>query len=156
MKSKKLLLIITCIFTLLFVTGCGTKEAITTEKFNKIAEEEELIITDAKDQFEDKTYVKDASIASNVAGWQIEFYTFEDEDSAKEMYASNKSNFEETKEDSKANAETNIEGKNYQKYTLSANDYYMHICRVDNTVIYLKVPDKYKDDVKNIIKKLGY
>ena len=32
----------------------------------------------------------------------------------------------------------------------------MYICRVDNTFLYLRVEDNYKDEAKSIIKKLGY
>jgi hypothetical protein len=32
----------------------------------------------------------------------------------------------------------------------------MHLCRVDNTLLYARIPDAYKDDAKAIIKKLGY
>ena len=156
MKNKKILLILICTMSLFLITGCGKKEAITTKDFNKITEEAELIITDAKDQFQDKDYVKDASIASSVAGWQIEFYTFDSADSAKEMYSKNKSDFEAAKDNSKKSSYVEKNKDNYAEYTVTADGYYMHICRIDETVIYLKVQDKYQDEVKGILKNLGY
>ena len=32
----------------------------------------------------------------------------------------------------------------------------MHVCRVENTLLYLRVEEKFKSDVKKIVKKLGY
>ena len=45
---------------------------------------------------------------------------------------------------------------NYSSYTLVSNGYYMHLCRVDNTLLYVKVSDTYKDSVKKLINELGY
>lgn len=49
-----------------------------------------------------------------------------------------------------------INGKNFQKYTLSTESKYKVISRIDNTVIYLNVDDNYKEEVKNVLKELGY
>lgn len=155
MKSKKILITIICVLSLFIITGCGNKEVMTTEEFNKICEDNDLIITDAKDQFEDVTYLKEASIASSLSGWQIEFFTFENEEYAKDMYEKNKKDFEENKDgDVALEKSTNL--KNYSTYILSTSDNYMYISRVDNTVIYLKVSDSNKKDVQKILKKLNY
>lgn len=155
MKAKKYLITIICILSLFIITGCGKKEALVTKDFNKICEDNDLIITDAKDQFEDVSYVKDASIASSIAGWQIEFFTFEDEEHAKDMFDKNKKDFEESK-DGKIVTEKNINVENYSTYSLTTSSNYMYISRVDNTVIYLKVSESNKKDVEKIIKQLKY
>lgn len=155
MKAKKYLITIICIITLFIVTGCGNKEVLKTEEFNKICEDNDLIITDAKDQFEDVSYVEDASIASSIAGWQIEFFTFEDEEHAKDMFEKNKEDFEESKEGNIV-TEKGVDMNNYSTYSLTTSTNYMYISRVENTVIYLKVSESNKKDAEKIIKELNY
>ena len=62
--------------------------------------------------------------------------------------------FEKQKENTLA--ETNVNGKNYSKYTLSTGNKYKVLSRIDNTVIYLDVDNSYKEEVKNILGELGY
>lgn len=155
MKMKKIIIVLICILSIFQVTGCAKKEAISADNFDKIAEENSLIITDAKDQFPDNPELEDARIASSIAGWQIEFFIFDDEEHAKNVYTKNKNDFDTNKDkDKSAFNETNT--SNYSSYTLNSNGNYMHICRINNTVLYLNVPESNKDEVKKIVKELGY
>ena len=70
------------------------------------------------------------------------------------FYNNNKSIFESTK--SGASTESNINGKNYSKYTLTSNGKYMVVSRVANTVAFVNVSSDLKDNVNTILKELGY
>lgn len=70
------------------------------------------------------------------------------------MFNTNRSTFESYKGNSSSESSSSM--GNYSSYTLTSNGYYMHLCRVDNTLLYVKVNDTYKDSVKKLIKELGY
>jgi hypothetical protein len=70
------------------------------------------------------------------------------------MFNTNKSTFESYKGNSSSESSANM--SNYSTYTLTSSGYYMHLCRVDNTLIYVRVKDDFKKDVQAVIKKLGY
>ena len=46
--------------------------------------------------------------------------------------------------------------KNYSKYTLQSDNKYMVVSRIEDTVVYVKVDSKYKDQIKDLLKEIGY
>jgi len=112
-------------------------------------EQKNYIITDATSQFSQYSYVDQVYIAGdNNYNYQIEFYELSDESNAIGFYNNNAANFQARK--GKSAAQTNINGKNFSKYTLSSEGKYMVVSRIDNTVIYIDVDSSYKDEVKSI------
>lgn len=131
------------------------KNPITAQEFKSVMENKGYIIIDAKKQFDGYNYIQDAYIAMNDKGeYQIEFYKMSDKENATMFYEHNKSVFESSK--SSSSAQTNNDMKNYSKYTLQSNDKYMVISRVEDTVVYVKVDSKYKDNIKDILKEIKY
>ncbi len=154
MKIKRLVLSIMCLVSLFGLTGCGNKTEITTDQFKSKVESNGLLTTDVTTQYSEYEYVKEATVALKEGEYQIEFYVLDNEANATSMFNTNKTIFETYK--GNASKETSSSVGNYSKYTLQSNDLYMYLCRVKNTLLYIKVDDKYKDDVKNIVKDLGY
>ena len=145
-------LLITIIFTM---TSCGKKTSITSENFKNIMEEKNYIIKDATSQMSNYDYIKQVYIAiSNDYTFQIEFYEFSDNDYAISFFNNNKQIFEDSK--SQNSVETSVSTDNNAKYTLTDNDKYKVISRIDNTIIYLNVNKDYKTSVKDILDELGY
>ena len=68
------------------------------------------------------------------------------------MFEKNKADFEAA--GSGITLENNM--INYNTYSKENDDYYMFIERVENTVVYAKVPAGQKDGVKKIVKNIGY
>ena len=148
---KKLIIGISLI--LLIATGCSiTKKALTTEEFANIVKNQGMIVADVNEQFKDYGYIKEATVAANTEGWQIEFYVLDTKNDAKTMY--NKNSIEFNKEST--NSSSKIEVGNYKKEVLESSDYYMVLARVDNTLLYVKVPTKYKEKAKEIVNALEY
>ncbi len=153
--KKKLLLGLTILLTIFLVTGCElSKKQITAEDFQKIGEDEGLIVVDVKEQFKDYDYVDKAIVGASQEGWQVEFYELSDKDHAETMFAKNKKEFQE-EADGKYKGETREIG-NYSTYILETDTQYMSLTRVNNTVLYAKVGIATKDTVVELIKKLGY
>lgn len=154
MKKRKFLFVVICFFMLFALTGCGSKTVKNTSDFKSIAENHNYTITDVTSQYASYGYIKEATVAQSSDGWQVEFYVLDDEGNATSMFNTNKSTFENYKGNSSSESSSSM--GNYSSYTLTSSGYYMHLCRVDNTLLYVKVPDTYKDDVKNLVKELGY
>lgn len=153
MKKRSILLTLVVIM-LFMLTGCGKKTVITDENFKSFFEGKGYTIYDVTSQFSANEIVKSASLAESDKGYQIEFYVLSNEAEATGMFNTNKANFETYKGNS--SSESSGSASNYSTYTLTTSGYYMHLCRVDNTLLYLKISEEYKDVVKKQIKELGY
>ena len=154
MKIKTILLSIICFLMLFTLTGCAKKTVLTTNDFVSIAKKLEYTTEDVTDQYASNNYIKEATIAQSSDGYQVEFYVLSDEGNATSMFNTNKADFESFK--GNMSSETSVNLSNYSTYTLSSSGYYMHLCRVDNTLLYIKVQDTYKDSVKTLIDELDY
>lgn len=155
MKKLKYLLLPLFIVSILLITGCKDKTAISAEEFKTKMEEKQYSVDDLTNIFVDSVNVEKVYIAtSSDTNHQIAFYQFSDTSIATNFYEQNKTNYESNKKSASSN--TSVELKNYSKYTLKTNDEYKVLSRIDNTVIMLEVNSKYENDVKNILKELGY
>lgn len=154
---KKLKLIFsTFIFIFLFLlTGCMKKEAITSENYQTTMEAKNFTVVEATSQFSNYGYVKKALVAlSSDSSYQIEFYELDNEENAKGFYDTNQKQFEENEGEMSYSRKTNI--ANYSKYVLVSDGYYKVVSRIDNTVVYLNVPEDKKTEVEGILEELGY
>lgn len=143
------------IIGVIFINLNKEKDSITSSNFYTTMSQKGYTVQDANSQFSEYDYIKQAYIAANKDySYQIEFYELLDDSYATSFYNNNKSIFESSK--GNASTETNVELKNSSKYTLLSNSKYMVISRINNTVIYVKVDDSYKDTVKDILDELGY
>ena len=160
MKKKYIIAIIVIFIIVALLIGIKlmterTKTALTADEFKTIMSQKGYQITDATTQFSNSNYINKVYVAGNKKiNYQIEFYDISDQTTAIEFFNNNETIFKNQKGSSAV--ETNVNGKNFQKYTLSTESKYKVISRIDNTVIYLNVDDNYKEEVKNALKELGY
>ena len=160
MKKSLIIGIIVVIFVICiaFVIGVAftnynkERTSITSEEFKQIMEKKEFFMIDATSQNEYIKKVYNAVESDN--RYQIEFYEYTDSDIANKFYKNMYYKLESDK--GNANLRTNINLKNYSKYTLTAKGRYTILSRINNTIMYVSVSDEYKDDVKGIIEELGY
>lgn len=158
MLCKKHLIVFSIFVILIMIvcTGCGSKSPITTTDFISTMESQDFYIKDIMDQYAEYEVFTSATLAVNPTNeYQIEFYTFVDDNMAKDSYSVTKKNqIEPYEEGSSSNVSVNTD--KYSKCAVTANGQYMFISRIDNTMVYIKAPDSYKDEVKKLIDKLGY
>ena len=147
-KSTFLLLII-----MIILTGCS-KNSLTTADFKTIAEKKGFMLTDVTNEYKSANFVQEGTVAESVDGWQIEFYILDSEENAINMFNINKDDFEKNK--SEAFVSKSSHSSNYSKYSLTSDEYYMYIVRIDNTFLYTKVMIEYKESAKKLIQNLGY
>ncbi len=159
-KSIKLAIIavsvaIVAIAICLVVILMKPKEALTAQDFNSLMEENGYSVVNVKEQFAEYDYISEAYLAIDKnRNYQIEFYIIASPDIAAQFFESNKAIFESSK--GSVSSQKDVSAGNYSKYTLSSEGQYKYICRIENTVIYADTDDAYKQDVKEITKKLGY
>ena len=131
------------------------KEPISFSAFKDKMEYKDFEILDTLDQFEDYEYIKKACTAlEEDYEYQIEFYKLDEEDDAISFYNTKKEILENSK--SSPSSKTDKSMGNNSKYTLLTGGKYKVVSRIENTVIYADVDEKYKDDIKEILKDLGY
>ena len=154
---KKKILVILSMFLILFtLTGCilKPKKAITGDKFIEVAKNNNLTVIDAYEQMSQYGVIQTALLAKAADGWQIEFYILNTDSDAKDMYETNRKIFEDSKGSS--SKEKYLTLKNYSMYNLVSGGRYMYLSKIDNTLLYVRIDDKYTDNVKKIVKELGY
>lgn len=168
MKKTTKAVIIAVIAILIILLGIGgffigrtvinltqDKEPVIAQEFIVTMEGKGYVVENVKSQFADYDYINKAYVAAkDDYSYQIEFYETTDEVSADSFYNNNKSIFESSKSNSAKETDVNL--KNSSKYTLQSNEEYKVVSRIDNTVIYINVDKKYKSEVDEILKQIGY
>lgn len=148
---KKVLSVLGCLIILFGLTACGKQEAIKDKDFSDILMSEGFSITDVTSQMEDKN-VKSV-IAANNGKYQIEYYVFNDDKHATEVYENNRKIFETG---TKTKGKERKQKEDYNKYTQELSDTYNTLIRVKNTLLYASINVEYKKDFNNVLGKLGY
>lgn len=155
MKKKNIFLKITlCLMIIILLTGCKNKKAINSNDFKEKATSNNYIVSDITSQFEKSKIVENAVTANKLGAWVVEFYTLKNDSSAKYMFNYNKE--KASSEKVKNSKEASSSSGNFSTYSLTNNGYYIYICKVDNTLLYAKVNEQYKDEVNKFIQELGY
>lgn len=154
MKRFKIVVLFLALFVLV---GCNlntNKKAITSDEFKEKMEKKGYTILDASSQFPQENIKKVSLAVEKGSTYQIEFYELDSSKSAEDFYDTNKTNFEKSKKS--GYVDSYVELGNNEKYTLKTNGTYKVLSRIDNTIIYLNVNEKYKKDVDGILKELDY
>ncbi len=151
MKLKALLLY--ALVIALFLTACGSKTALTNNQFIEKMESAGYQTVDAANQFGEGE-VEAVSLAIKEGKYQIEFYVLPSNDQAVSAFNGNKSDFEQMKGNGASSGE--LSGSNYNYYGLSTDEGYYVVSRVDNTMIFINTSAQYKDEIKEILKEIGY
>lgn len=159
---RKLALALGLVGLIASLSGCGLKKtAITAEEFSSKMEDKGYQMVDITNQYEE---VENALLAMNLDdGYKIEYYNFADEDSARTAYNQTANKFDKqynvkmmsmnlTFNHSQSLYSTG-QGKDADGNKLES---YVHISRVDDTMILVVADNEYRDDIKAIIKELGY
>ncbi len=133
----------------------GEKVSLNNEEFISKIEEMGYTTKDVKSQFSSYDYIKTATLAHEKdRKYKIEFYTMESDEGASYFFSVNKAKFEESQ--AVAKSKTKANGKNHNKFTFTADGKYKVVSRIGNTCLYANVDVEYKEEVKNLIKELGY
>lgn len=137
----------------LLVVGCGaTKTPISKDVFGEKMSSLGMTIVDATDQFKVGD-VESVSIAEG-DGYQIEFYVVPSEDQAISAFKENQTRFELLKGSLSTSASKSI--GNGAFYSLTTDDQYYFVSRIDNTFIYIEATKSKKEKIEEAIKLINY
>ena len=151
---KKFLLIILIIISITLITGCTTKETLDQNQFKNIMTAKQFKITDmtsiAIQSNKGVEYCYYATTQDN--RYKIEYYAFNSEMSAQAFYAQKHVELTSTG----AQASTELNNGNFSKYVQNFKGKYSAISRISNTVVFVNVDSNYSQEVKELLKDIGY
>lgn len=161
-KGTPILIVALIIFLALTVGGiflafkiASSKTTLTQDQFISKLESKGFLANDDSEQFMQYDYITSVAVASpSDLSYQIQFFTFLDESYAQKFYETNKSTFSRSAYSDSPSVRTS--GTGFDKFTVTTSNEFMEVSRIQNTCIYLKVDKAYKDDVKKVLKSLGY
>ena len=151
---KKYTILLLTIFCL-FLTGCGNnkvKEVKTLNDFEEICTNNEFTVDDNMLNYTDKE-ITGAKIAK-FDNEHIEMVIYEDDKYAKKVQDGHIDDFMKIR-----NTMVTVDkdkGKNYYNFKMVSNGYYWISTRIENTLIFGKVPIDYKEKVDTVLNSLGY
>lgn len=153
---KKVLCVALCVGTLV-MTGCGEdKEPISADTFEDTMEAAGLIINDETESDGDIFGVEQILVAYSEDGYQIEYYLFENEADATQLYNYVTEDLEINYSDADVVAKSRVSFEEYGKYTIAVNGEYYVVSRIGNTLVYATALEEYKDVTKDLVESLGY
>ena len=152
---KKVNFLLLGMFCLLLV-GCGNnnnKDVVSTDEFQKAIVNNKFTFLDNMGSYLDVDYVKDAKkgVLDSIV---IEMVVYDNEDNAKKVQESQIKAFKTIK--NTAAPEEKEEGKNYYKYSMVSNGYYMVSSRIDNTLVFCKTLLENKEKVEAVLEEIKY
>lgn len=145
--------ILLVVFCVVMVIRKVPKNAITYRDFQKYTEESGYKFIDNRERISVDEIGK--SCAAYIReGVGVEFTECVSEKVARQLY----NNYDAYAENFKSNVSrrTTVNVLNYGSYTLETPEVYMHITRIDNTIMYVRVSPEDKETVVRVMKDLGY
>lgn len=152
--KKKIFLVLVLMSSFLLLTGCG-KKALTIEGFTSSFDTNKYTVDEYQNGQIDTVIdgLQRGAYVTNGA-YTIDFYILENTSKAEALFKDEKATFEASK-DGKT-IENSIKINNYESYELTTDLMYMYTCRVDNTLLYINANVEDKDEIKSLVKSLGY
>ena len=141
----------------LLLVGCGasdeSKNVGSLSDFESIASNNNFVIEDNMSNYIDVNYITEAKIAT-LDDVIVEMIVYTDIDSTKKVQDGQIDSFRKIK--NTGVTEHKDEGKNYYKFWMVSNGYYVVSSRVDNTLIFCKTMLKNKEKIEAILDSMNY
>ena len=156
--SCRIAVIVVALCAVMMVVGCSgdNKDPLTPKEFKTIMEEKGIAVTDQTEAVSGDSSYQDVYVAYAEGKYSFEYYFMKNESSASELYAVATKNLEKRYDnDSSATVLSSSIGST-NKYEVSASDYYCVAWQNKNAMLYMTAYSNYKDEAKEILKKLGY
>ena len=154
---KKISLYMLCLICLV-LSGCGsnkTKEATTLDKFQTVCVNNGFSYEDKLSDYQSQNidYIEGAIRATtdDVTIEMVVYDTPESADKTQEQHIASFMNIKSTG----ATAHKD-KGKNYYKFTMVSNGYYMVSSRIDNTLVFSKTLLANKEKIETILNEINY
>ena len=151
--KKRIGMLVLIILLSVSLFGCAPKVAIDGDQFVSIMSEKGFMLVDNLDIANGQANSIWVAVSPD-QGFQIEFYDLLSEDQAKSAYAQDVAAVES--QAGGASVSTGASASNYSITKTQSDGKYMCVSRIDNTIIYFVADERYKDEIDEILKELGY
>ena len=149
--KKKLLILLILILTLM-TTGCMTRDKLSPHDFKLILEKRGFVVSD-KTLTQSNQKITSYYIATNSEKkYNVEHYEINNEMTAQGIYLK----YKETMITTGAQVSTEVNLGNSEKYVDNYNGKYRVASRVANTIIWVDANIEYQEEIKTLLKELGY
>ncbi len=146
------ILVILLFFTCTFIVHGMSKVSLSSLDFKKVMEKNGYLITDDSDKYLDYGFVKKAYTATDPkANFSIVYFDYNDEKQILKTYDMYKKDIMKKKGSFKSK-----DKKNYRRVILTGGKKYFVLVCIDNTLVYVSTSLEYKNEVDDILKKIGY
>ena len=142
-------------FVCILLTGCNndTKTVGTLETFNQKFTEAGFTVKDNSNTYNNEKY-QGAMIAKLNEDVFVEMVIYNNKENASKVQQEHIEMFQLLKHT--GSSIDKYKGSNYYKYIMISNGYYMVSSRIDNTLVFCKVPIENKDIIENTLNEIGY
>ncbi|MBB5183443.1 hypothetical protein [Catenisphaera adipataccumulans] len=156
-KLRSLAVWTICLFMALGTAGCSKKTALSPSEFRKAMEKEDYSITDKTEETTTQAHAISVLVAANSnKDYQIEYYQFESSDACIDVYDRMVSKIEDQYPSGKNKKKNSVSAQNSAHFSLTVNNLYMYVSRIDDTLIYCGTYKKNKNKAMKTIENLGY
>lgn len=135
------------------LTACSSKEAATADAFQKKLESLGYEVVDITAQYAQFEHIQKA-LGLEKGGVHIEFFKINSKDAATAMFNGNSERVKKFK--SSGAVESSVSVSNYQTYSLTTDETYYTVSRIDDTLIYAYSSKEKKDVLQDILSGLDY
>ena len=150
MKKKAIVVLI--ILITIFMTGCVTRESLKSNEFKAMIEKRGFTVLD-KTTTKINQSIKKYYIATNKQQtYSIEYYELDSEMDAQGIYLKYKESMVATG----AQVSTEMNLGNSSKYADNFNGRYRVASRISNTLIWIDAKREYQEEIKALLKEIGY
>ena len=143
------------IIVLFLVCGCGNKEKVAkeTSDFETVCSNNKYVSKDIMEEYRSKDYITKA-VKCTINEGELEMIVYDTDETAKKIQDKQIEIFNNLR--STGNIIKKETGKNYYKYTMVSNGYYMVSSRIDNTVIFTKITLDEKENIDELLSDIEY
>ncbi len=152
-RLKNSLGIFCCLICVVFLSSCAEKTSQTPQEFTYIMEEAGFTVQDVSEETQSNGLATTVLIAVGEQ-YQIEYYELTDAETGEGMFYHNKQVFDENYSVKLLSSE--VTSGNYNYYAFNSGDDFCLIARIDNTMLWCVSDKAYREDITEIVKKLGY
>ena len=136
--------------------GCAEKEEKTVktlDDFQVACTNNGFTVTDNMNSYQNVDYITGSMLAT-LDNFTLEMVTYDKDESATKAQNKHIEAFKAMK--GSGAAINKHKGKNYYRYDMVSNGYYMVSVRVDNTLIFSKSQVEARDKIESILNELNY
>lgn len=151
MKQKLILVLAVALTVCLALVGCSEKTALSADAFSEAMEEEGFTVVDVSDTTEGDAEKVLVAVGDE---YQIEYFSFEDEELAEAVFETNREIVED--KDFSSSSHVSKSGPNYNYFSLTGDGEFFIVAQVEDTMIYCNADKDCKEEVEELLEELGY